>query len=284
MKRIRAFVFTLLLCLALMPAASADMGPKPSLTIQVKNAPEGVYYLDLLIPEEKRGDYDNLGDRDYDETLLAGLHGWEGEGWHPAFAGGTRAPLFGDLVPGEDGLHHFSYHGLPETFRVAVSGPEGSWATEQTFTRAAFYTNLVYDYESNTIVKGTAGWQAVAVQFLFTLIPTLVVEGFLLLAFGFRWRENWRVFLLANLATQAGLHLFLRGQLVGAICSYFPFYLLILALPELVILLAETAVYVKCLKGRGKGRRAAYAVTANLASLAAGFLPLGLMVQVLMRL
>ena len=39
--------------LAVLPvSASADMGPKPQITIQVQNAPDGDYYVDLLIPGE----------------------------------------------------------------------------------------------------------------------------------------------------------------------------------------------------------------------------------------
>ena len=39
--------------LAVLPvSASADMGPKPQITIQVQNAPDGDYYVDLLVPGE----------------------------------------------------------------------------------------------------------------------------------------------------------------------------------------------------------------------------------------
>ena len=152
MKRICSLACALLLCLALLPVrASADMGPKPELTILVKNAPDGLYYLDLLIPEETRGSYDNLHGKPYDQALLAGLHVWEGEGWYPAFAGGTRAPLFGDLTPDANGAHRFTYHGLPKTFRIAVSTAEGSQATAEPFTRTAFYTNLVYDCQNRLV-------------------------------------------------------------------------------------------------------------------------------------
>ena len=71
MKRICSLACALLLCLALLPVrASADMGPKPELTILVKNAPDGLYYLDLLIPEETRGSYDNLHGKPYDLSLI----------------------------------------------------------------------------------------------------------------------------------------------------------------------------------------------------------------------
>ena len=39
--------------LAVLPvSASADSGPKPQITIQVQNAPDGDYYVDLLVPGE----------------------------------------------------------------------------------------------------------------------------------------------------------------------------------------------------------------------------------------
>ncbi len=121
--------------------ASADSGPKPAVTITVVNAPAGEYYLDLLITDPEP-DHDNIEVADYDPELIAGLKSWEGEGWYPALVTGTRAPLFGELTAEADGIHRFSYHGLPDTFRIAVSGPDGAQATAEPFTRTVFYTHL----------------------------------------------------------------------------------------------------------------------------------------------
>ena len=285
MKRICSLACALLLCLALLPVrASADMGPKPELTILVKNAPDGLYYLDLLLPEETRGSYDNLHGKPYDQALLAGLHVWEGEGWYPAFAGGTRAPLFGDLTPDANGAHRFTYHGLPKTFRIAVSTAEGSQATEESFTRTAFYTNLVYDCQTNSVTRATSGWLARLIQLLATLIPTLIVEGIVLLLFGFRLRENALVFLLVNLATQLGLHLVIGSGFV-TLASSFPFYLLVLLPAEAVIFAVEAVAYAFLLKGgHTRGRRVLYALAANAASFAAGFFSLQPVLSLLKQL
>ena len=278
MKRVFSLAASLLLCLALLGGtASADTGPKQSLTITVVNAPEGVYYLDLL---QQDGDGSpNIHREDYDPTLLEGLEGWEDEGWYPALVHGTNPPLFGDLVPGEDGAHHFTYFGLPETFRIAVSSAGGAQATAEPFTRTVFHTELVYDYESNTITRSTSTAGYYLTQFLSTFLPTLVVEGVLLWLFGFRSRRDWLVFLLVNLVTQAGLHLWIGTSLVSV--GSHPLYYLVLVVAEVPILLVELAAYLFLLKEHGKGRRAAYAVCANLASYAAGYLPLHWMVQFL---
>lgn len=286
MKRAVSLLCMLFLCLTVLPLwAGADMGPKPQLTIRVENPPEGLYYLDLLIPEDVRGSYGNLDeDADYDAALLAGLHSWEDEGWYPAFAGGTKAPLFGKLTAGEDGAHRFTYYGLPQTFRIALSSADGAKATEASFTRSAFYTTLVYDWQSSTITHATPAWLAALVQFLATFLPTLLIEGVLLLLFRFPLRENLVAILVVNLVTQVGLHLVMGSGFV-TLSSSFPFYLLLMLPAEAVIFAVEAVAYIFLLKGDGsRGRRILYALTANLASCCAGFIALQPVISLLKQL
>ena len=278
-RRLLRMAACLLLCLAALPlSASADSGPKPVVSITVVNPPEGEYYLDLLITDP--GDYPNIHAEDFDPTLIQGLKSWEDEGWYPALVEGTNVPLFGDLVPDEDGAHLFSYHGLPDTFRVAVSGPDGAQATEEPFTRQVFYTHLTYDWETNSITRATSPAGFYAAQFLSTLLPTLIVEGLLLFAFGFRARRDWLVFLFTNLATQLFLHLWVgTGGILAA--GAHPLWYAVLLIAEVPILLAALLVYLFLLKEHGRGRRALYALCANVASYAVGFFPLQLAVRAL---
>ena len=249
-RRLFAALACVLLCLAVLPGtASADSGPKPAVTITVVNAPADTYYLDLLITDPD--DYPNIDPADYDPTLIAGLKSWEDEGWYPALVEGTGAPLFGELLPGEDGAHRFTYHGLPRTFRIAVSGPGGAQATDEPFTRTVFYTHLTYDWETNTVTAATSPAGFYGLQFLSTLVPTLIVEGILLWLFGFRAKRDWLVFLIVNLATQAGLHLWIGSGAMAA--GSHPLYYLVLA------------------------------ACANIASYALGYLPLHWAVEFLSR-
>ena len=261
-RRLFAALTCVLLCLAVLPGtASADTGPKPAGTITVVNAPAGEYYLDLLITGP--GDYENIDPADYDPTLIAGLKSWEGEGWYPALVEGTNIPLHGDLTPGEDGTHYFGYHGLPDTFRIAVSGPDGAQATAEPFTRTVFYTHLTYDWSTNSITRATSPAGYYAFQFLSTLVPTLIIEGILLWLFGFRAKRDWLVFLVVNLVTQAGLHLWIGSGAMAA--GSHPLYYLVLIVAEVPILLVELVVYVFLLQEHSRLRRAAYPPSANLA-------------------
>jgi len=259
--------------------ASADSGPKPAVTITVVNAPAGEYYLDLLVTDP--GDHANIDPADYDPNLLQGLRDWEVDGWYPALAGGTSVPLFGDLRPGEDGTHRFTYYGLPRAFRIAVSGPDGAQATDEPFTRTVFYTHLTYDWETNSITRATSPAGFYGVQFLSTLVPTLLVEGGLLWLFGFRAGRDWLVFLAVNLVTQAGLHLWIAADLVSIGDSALQYLVLLVA--EVPILLVELIAYVFLLKEYSGLRRAAYAACANIASYAVGYLPLHWVVEFLAR-
>ena len=279
-RRLFAALACVLLCLAVLPGtASADSGPKPAVTIQVVNAPADTYYLDLLITDPD--DYPNIDPADYDPTLIAGLKSWEDEGWYPALVTGTGAPLFGELTPGEDGAHRFTYFGLPDTFRIAVSGPDGAQATDEPFTRTVFYTHLTYDWETNTVTQATSPAGFYGLQFLSTLAPTLIVEGVLLWLFGFRARRDWLVFLIVNLATQAGLHLWIGSGAMAA--GSHPLYYLVLIVAEVPILLVEMLAYMFLLKEHGKARRALYALCANAASYALGYFPLHWAVEFLSR-
>lgn len=280
-RRLFASIACVLLCLAVLPGtASADTGPKPAVTIQVVNAPAGEYYLDLLITDPEP-DHDNIEVEDYDPELIAGLKSWEGEGWYPALVTGTRAPLFGELMPEADGIHRFSYSGLPVTFRIAVSGRSGAQATDEPFTPTVFYTHLTYDWESNTVTSSTSPAGFYGLQFLSTLVPTLIVEGVLLWLFGFRARRDWLVFLIVNLVTQTGLHLWAAEYLVVNGSSAFQYMALLMV--ELPILVVELVVYVFLLKEHSRLRRAAYAACANVASYAVGYFPLHWTVEFLSR-
>lgn len=80
--------------------ASADMGPKPSITVIVKNPPSGEYYLDLLrcyTNEDKATSYLDKKDQ-YDQTKLSLLDHYDTNGWRSALVHGTKAPLFGQLT------------------------------------------------------------------------------------------------------------------------------------------------------------------------------------------
>lgn len=264
-----------LLCLAL--PAYADMGPKADLTVTVVNAPEGECYVDLLYEGSSSDLYGELDPGDYAPELLAALHSLEVDGWVLACATGVSGPpIFGDLLPNENGQYVYSYHGLPRTFRLAVATEDGAQATEESYTRTRFHTNLVYDWNTNTMSEVTPSLLYYAAQFLATFLPTLVIEGVILWLFKFRQKRTWLIFLLVNFVTQLGLHLLCNSlSSVPFADSYdsVGYYVLSLLIPEFLIFIVEAISYGVLIKEETSGRRVGCAACANAASFLLGFFP-----------
>ena len=293
MKRapLRALICALLASLALTTFAFADSGPKPQLTVRVENAPQEPYYLDLLA----KGDWDaedgnridgidwNYDGKEdtLDPDLLALLRENVPAGWHACVAQGTTgAPMWGELyaegtdAPG-NALHWFGYVGVPSTYRIILVTQAGkvwvSEALERKVLQSSVTVHWADDAESTTVtVPSTV--TGYLLQFLATLVPTLLIEGILLLLFRYSWKENWKAFLLVNLVTQgvlAAASSVLNLQNGAALWNYFLFLLPM----EVAILLIEIYLYAGrgLLTGHSKGRAALYAVAANLASAVLGY-------------
>ena len=293
MKRapLRAFVCALLTSLALTTVALADFGPKPQLTVRVENAPQELYYLDLLAEGDWDAEGENSDDgieRSYygkedtlDPDLLALLRENVPGGWHACVAQGTTgAPIYGELYAestdaSSNDLHIFAYHGVPSTYRIILVTQSGKVWLSDTLERKVLQSSVTVhwadDAESTTVTVPSAV-SGYALQFLATLVPTLLVEGILLLLFRYSWKENWKAFLLVNVLTQ-GL-LAVASSSVTAHSGVSAWYLFFFFLPaELVVMLVEVFLYSGrgLLTGHSKGRAALYAVTANFASAFLGY-------------
>ena len=293
MKRasLRAFVCALLASLALTTAALADFGPKPQLTVRVENAPQELYYLDLLAEgdwgESSESSYDGVDwsyhgkENTLDPALLTSLRENVPAGWHACVAQGTTgAPIWGELyAEGTDAfgndLHVFGYHGVPSTYRIILVTESGkvwlSEALERKVLQSSVTVHWADDAESTTVTVPSTiiGY---LLQFLATLVPTLLIEGLLLLLFQYSWRQNWKAFLLVNMLTQ-GL-LAVASSSATAHSGVSAWYLFFFFLPaELVVMLVEVFLYSGrgLLTGHSRGRAALYAVTANFASAFLGY-------------
>ena len=278
MKRtLRTWTLAALAACLLTLTALADSGPKPMLTVKVANAPEGLYYLDLLEPDtDGAGLFDNSRREDEDqpldpalvETLLSAVP----EGWHACTLDHTNgAPIWGDLLgeaAGDLRLHTFRYLGVPDTYRILIAAEDGKPWVSDVLERTVLQSSVTVDYAAKTVTVPPV-WTAYAVQLLTILTTTLVMEGIVLALFGFgRQKRNWLVFFLVNLVTQSGLalwtaHTFLRHGVSGwSALSILP--------AELVILIVETAAYALLLTGQPRSRSAAYGFLANLFSAVLG--------------
>ena len=272
-----AFAVLAALCLALFlsPPAIADMGPKDTLSIVVKNPPQALYYLDLVYQNAPADLYENLTQEKrgaLDQALLQALENTRPDGWSLVLCDGTGAPCFGHLTgtPQDDGafLHNFSYFGLPDTYRVAIVTASGESFLSEVCTRATLQSSLTVDWDAKTVAQPST-FPACLVQFLSTCLPTLLVEGLVLALFGFSLRKNAKVFLLVNLSTQMVVFLVLGLSMVRNSLN-FSYYLLFFPV-EAAVTAAEALLYSRFLTGHSRKRAVACGLTANPLSAALGW-------------
>ena len=277
-KSLRFCVLLALAATLLTVSAFADTGPKPQLTVKVTNQPEELYYLDLLA----EGDWEHAGDADYsgldwsyseeeiaalDSGLLDALRAAVPDGWHACTAQGTNgAPMWGDLIGSDAGgvrLHSFRYHGVPDTYRIILVTKSGESWVSGVLHRATLQSSATVDWAART-ANAPSPAMAYALQFLCTLLPTLLIEGLLLFAFGYRSKRSWLVFLLVNLVTQGGFAVYLAVTVLNHGVSGWS---LIFYIPiEVIITLVELLLYRRLLTEKNKARAAVYAIAANLCS------------------
>ena len=250
----------------------ADMGPKPQVTVRVENPPEGLYYLDLLVPYQD--DYPNLTEEERaaaDPELLKGLASLEDEGWYPALSGGTHIPLSGSLTgepDGEEMVHAFGY-APPDSFRIILASEEGTVVSDVVETHV-FRSTVRFDAQTGETSQ-RSWWLAYPFQYFTTLIPTLIIEGIVFLLFGFSLKRHWVFFLILNMSTQLLMYYIIWcADKVGApVVGFFYFFYMIPL--EIFITIIEAVAYARCPLGKSGKRRVLCAAAANAASCFAGF-------------
>ena len=285
MKRaLRLLGLTALAMCLLTVFALADSGPKPLLTVRVENAPEEGYYLDLVAEGEYEGHSYGSGESEYsgidwsyteeeaaalDGELLDTLRAAVPEGYHACTAEGTGgAPMWGDLAgeaTGKQGerLHTFGYVGLPDTYQILIATKSGDTYLFPPCTRSVLQSSVTVDWADKSLEVPPA-WLSYALQFLCTLLPTLVVEGVVLVLFGYSWKQNRKPFLLVNLVTQGALAAYCSVTAVQSGVGWWYFFLLVPA--EIVIAFVEAKLYTRLLTGSSPRRAFSYGITANLCS------------------
>lgn len=275
MKRIgRCLALSCLFAVLLSSAAFANSAaPDYRVAVRIVHAPEEPYYMDLL--GELEGKSQLSRPEGYDLELLDALQKAAPDGWLPCSMSTSlwEEHYSGDIV-GKNGSH--VYHGfhIPRVFRIAIVTESGeSWVSEP-MERQLMNTAVKVDWEKKTAVMPPVQVLYV-LQFLSTLVPTLLIEGLIFYAFRFPGKRNWLTFLFVNLATQGALSIVLCLNVVGSGGKYIGVTMLVLLPVELLIALGEALAYMKLLRGQPKRKAFLCGITANAASFLAGLFTVG---------
>lgn len=210
-KTARKTIFGMLLVLGLllpvlMNVSKADNGPKPSITINVKNGP-AAYYIAL------RGSVANFDDiAKLQKSRLKEKYPDEKEqqAIDKIFSWGIHITPVGTSCyrGGGSGSYRFGYM-VPKTFCVVMVTLDGDVIISDDVTKERY--NAVFDYDVSTgelreLIKD--GRMLYAKGAAICYILTLIFEAILLFPFGLASKKsNWLHFLIANTVTQIILNI-----------------------------------------------------------------------------
>jgi hypothetical protein len=127
-----------------------------------------------------------------------------------------------------------------------------------------FNVTYTLDLATHTLSESTLPFRS-AMLVVLRVALTLLIEGAIFFAFGFRKKSSWLLFLIINLVTQGLLNWQLAGDSVFASYRMLPLIAL-----EILVLAVEIPLFTVLVKEHKAGRRALYAVTANIVSFVAG--------------
>lgn len=240
------------------------------LTVQVLNCPAEPYWLCLLVPDAETARKYPAEDlphyepqpEDLPAELRQAAAEHAPEGWHLSWMDDNAFQH--EEGPGSEMRHHVNL--LTRKFRLLVLTRSGECWVSPPLRRTVAETYVSVDWAAKTTHTPPA-WIAYYFNILSTVLPTLLIEGLVLLLFLYDIRKNWEVFLRVNLATQGFLWV-----VVGGLSAYsfnmgsLALIVVLLFFAEPVITAIEAINYAKRLVGGTPLRAVLYAVTANAAS------------------
>lgn len=235
-KRLFSFLLAFLLILVSPISVSANSAEPPSMTIIVEGAPDDVTLtLELIVEPE------------YEARVQKAQKNWEVYFrlyYHDSFASGK---LDGAVI--------------------RVESSEKSFTCPLPAEITKKYNNLLtLDFESQTLTIGQRWWrQPVLTAVRITM--TLLVEGLIFFAFGFRRKRSWILFFAVNLLTQGWLNYIINSSAFST-----GYWLIGLYLAEFVIFAVEAIIFSFAVNEKKKWLQLLYALAANTASLIAGLL------------
>ena len=235
---------------------SADVGPKPSVTVTVEGAPEGkVYYMTLLSGKEMYGPWNKVSSDDSsfpDEgyeyfAKYQDIDGYCFQGQYQKMKGA--------------GQFSWSYY-PPERFKIAIYCPEDdAFYLSETYEREEFNSYFTVQYGTSPLeVKVESHLGRDILNGLLRALATIVVEMALAYLFAYRSRSQLIIIFVTNMITQIFLNVFLAvTDAYGGLLVW----MMMFVVGELAVLAIEELVYLLSFKKEKKGKVFLYALLAN---------------------
>ena len=254
---------------------NADTGPKPSITIKLKNIKTNNYLIDLLVYDETgetynspldyngneeqystRTGYNDLKTIKIEELNL--LHKINYDGWISESTRWDKYLLFADCNGNSKHKHRFSYFGTPETYKVIIIDKNtGKTKVTNIIHREEFTSNITIDV-NNMNVEKTLDFGTILIgnkDNIIALITTIIIEISIALIMKIK---KIKTIVLENILTNTILQLALM---------YIPAqYIITFIFMEILVIIIEYLINKKLFKEISKNRIITYTLIANIIS------------------
>ena len=255
---------------------SADVGPKPSVTVNIENAPDKSYYMVLLSKAESYGPWTVTS---VDGADLSGME--ESERAAFTFFAAYQDPdgyhFLGNMSRDLRGVNEYRWgYYPPDEFKIAVYCPEDeTFRLSGPLERDAFDSYFLVDYSAPDLnAREDPQLLITFLYFLLRVVLTIIIEFIIGQIMGYRSKGERRTIIIVNLITQVLLNAFL---------SFMDYYgggmvwLIMFPLGELAVFIIELVIYMIAMRRKSKLRTFFYTLIANVIS--AGLTLLAVVIQ-----
>lgn len=259
-------IFILIFCIIniFSNKVQADLGPKPSITIKIKNINSDNYIIDLFVDSKSNEIYrdenkyasatssefktakrKNITKEQADKLLYSlNYDGWVSASTRDSF-------LWGDCMGNSSHEHYFRYFGVPETYKILIiNNDTGEIKLSKKIERRDF--NSVVTIDARTM-KVNQNYTFNFSEIIESIIITCVIEVFVALIMNIKHTKQ---IILVNLLTQIGIQ---SLRLLN-----FSNYLLSFIIAELLVFFIEYLIYKKLFKDIEQKKIIIYTIIANL--------------------
>jgi len=235
----------------------ADMGSKPSITVELKNMATDNYLIDLLVYDENGENYFsemNCNDSgEPTEEQIKTLYKINYDGWISESTRWRSYLLMSDIVGNRSYEHEFGYFGTPEIYRIVVVYNSGKMLVSDVIKRDELNSHVILDVNTMLVIEKGSVFKTEV--FKCTII-TVLLESIIAYIFKIIKELKLRNIILVNIITQVFLHVTL--PLINTL--YFIKFIVL----EIIIVFLEYFLYKKLgCKNEGKVL-GAYVMIANL--------------------
>ena len=223
----------------------------------MKNANEIIVDFDSISQDRKKinEEAEKLYNIDYD-------------GWISSCT--RNSLLWGDCSGNSDFSHSFHYLGTPEIYKVYIYNKDtGEEKITDIIERIDYNSQISIDYETMEVINNISGFSRMSLKILPIIIPmivTICVELFILFCSGLISKNSSRIVLITNIVSNFILQIILISMdKIKGLTGTFEINCFVLL--EVIIILAETYIYLKLLKDiDNKKKIIEYAILANFVS------------------